>query len=736
MIPSVHLCWVLHNHQPIGNFEGSFEAAYQNCYLPFLDVFEPFESLAISLHTSGPLLLWLEQRHPEYLDRLRTLIAAGRIEILGGPRYEPILTMLPKRDRIGQIVSYSRWLERTLGVTVAGMWTPERVWETNLIPDLVAAGIRYTVLEDSQFRAAGLTDAQLTGYYLTDDEGSVLQIFPSSERLRRTVPVGPVRQTIDACWQVAQTQPGAVLTLSDAGEKFGGSPDSHRQVYRDGWLRTFFAALTDNAPWLRTITLADAIERTAAAGKIQLPDCSHRGMGEWALPAVQQSACQEAAEELSHTAAWETLRPFVRGGSWRNFRVKYAEANEMYAYMLYVSGRLSDAEAAGADRGLLAAARDHLYRGQSNGPYWHGTGGGIYSPHLRNANYHHLIRADAILDEALNSIGDGHAAGAMFAEAQVEDFDFDLLQEVRLASERATLWVAPGRGGRIYQWDLRDLGHNLLASLQRRPESHHRHLLEDAGQGDVPAVAFNGRTGYMHGGSEPQLAYDRYPRKSMMDHFYDADATLDQVASGAALERGDFVDSPFEAKLRRASDRVQLQMRRDGNAWGLPISITKAVTLTAGSDEVAVTYLLENLPPHRTFHFGVEFHFASLAAGTEDRFFSDTDGQRLGHLGSRLDLPNATGLAWQDRWLGLTVDLKLDRPSMLWAFPVETLNQSQRGFEWMQQSVCLLPHWNVRGDAAGRWAVRMTWRISTSPRDAAQMPLLQRSVEWSRAAVG
>lgn len=736
MIPSVHLCLVLHNHQPIGNFEGSFEAAYQNCYLPFLDVFEPFESLAISLHTSGPLLMWLHQRHPEYLDRLRTLIASGRIEILGGPQYEPILTMLPKRDRIGQIVAYSQWLERTLGVTIAGMWTPEQVWEPSLISELVTAGIRYTVLEDSQFRAAGLTDAQLTGYYLSDDEGSVLRVFPSSERLRRAVPFGTVRQTIDSCWQVAQTQPGAVLTLGEDGEKFGGSPESHRQVYREGWLRTFFAALTDNATWLRTITLADAIERTTPAGKIQLPDCSPRPLAEWALPTVQQQAYREAAEELSHLATWETLRPFVRGGNWRNFRVKYAEANEMYAYMLHVSDRLSDADDAGADRGLLAAARDHLYRGQCNGPYWHGAGGGIYSPHLRNATYHHLIRADAILDEALSSIGEGHALGAEFAEAEVQDFDFDLLQEVRLASDRATLWVAPGRGGRIYQWDLRDLGHNLLASLQRRPEPYHRHLPDGTGQGDRQVAGSPELGGSAHEVSDPQLAYDRFPRKSMMDHFYDADATLDQVASGTALERGDFVDSPFEAKLRRASDRVQLQMRRDGNAWGLPISITKAVTLTAGGDEVEVTYLLENLPRQRTFHFGVEFNFASLATGNDDRFFADTDGKRLGHLGTRLDLPNATSLVWQDRRLGLTVDLKLDRPGKLWAFPVKTLNQAARGLEWMQQSVCLIPHWDVRGDAAGRWAVRMTWRVSTANRDAAQLPRLQRSAEWSRAAVG
>ena len=113
MHPHVHLCLVLHNHQPIGNFDGVFEQAYQDSYLPFLDVFEPYDSLQISLHTSGPLMMWLAERHPEYLDRRAALVETERMEIIGGPQYEPILTMLPRRDRIGQIRAYTAVAART-----------------------------------------------------------------------------------------------------------------------------------------------------------------------------------------------------------------------------------------------------------------------------------------------------------------------------------------------------------------------------------------------------------------------------------------------------------------------------------------------------------------------------------------------------------------------------------------------------------------------------------------------
>ncbi len=45
MNPTVQLCLVLHNHQPIGNFDGVIEQAYRDSYLPFLDVFEAYDDL-------------------------------------------------------------------------------------------------------------------------------------------------------------------------------------------------------------------------------------------------------------------------------------------------------------------------------------------------------------------------------------------------------------------------------------------------------------------------------------------------------------------------------------------------------------------------------------------------------------------------------------------------------------------------------------------------------------------
>lgn len=700
MTAAAHLCLVLHNHQPIGNFDGVFEQSYQDSYLPFLDVFEQYERLQISLHTSGPLMMWLAEHHPEYLDRVRLLVDAGRIEIVGGPQYEPILTMLPARDRIGQIQAYGHWLRQHFGVTPTSMWTPERVWESSLASDVVDAGITTTVLDDFHFKAAGLTDEQLTGYFLTEDQGRVLRIFPGSERLRYTIPFQPVEETIQYCRQMADRHHGVVLTFGDDGEKFGTWPDTKNHVYRDGWLHRFFTALSDNADWLDTTTMADAVRQTPPAGKAYLPDCSYREMTQWSLPTAAQEQLDHVQHEMQGHPQWSQLETFVRGGFWRNFKSKYSETAEMYARMMDVSKRLAAAEHDGVDAGELATVRDHLYRGQCNCPYWHGAFGGVYLPHLRNAIYSHLIEADTELDRLTD---------AAAVDATAEDFDFDGMSEIRLSNANDCLWIAPGRGGRIYEWDVRGISHNLLATLQRRPEAYHRQVLAGPSGDEGDAKSIHDLVVFKQDDLAEHLHYDNEPRKSLMDRFYDVETTVEQVKRGEAMERGDFVNLPYEAKIRRSNlangdARVQVQMRRDGNVMGDPVSITKAITMSTDR-ELTVAYLLENVPTDKPIHFAIEMNFAGLPSGADDRYFSDVDGNRLGQLGQTIDLDHTTGLNLSDRWLGIDVNLSVDRPSGLWAFPIQTVSLSEAGFELVHQSVCVQPHWIVQPDADGRWAV-------------------------------
>jgi 4-alpha-glucanotransferase len=720
MTHPIRLCLVLHNHQPIGNFDGVFEQAYQDSYLPFLDVFESYPDLVISLHTSGPLMEWLDERHPEYIDRLSRLVTQKRIEILGGPFYEPILTMIPSRDRGGQITSYTKFLEQRLGAKVQGMWMPERVWEQSLTADIVSAGMKYTVLDDFHFKSAGLIDEQLYSYYLTEDDGRVLSIFPGSEPLRYYIPFQAPFQTVDYLRGIAEKHPNSVVVFGDDGEKFGTWPDTKRHVYENGWLKQFFDALTANRDWLFLTTLAEATECVPPAGKVYLPDCSYREMTEWALPVNRQVEYEHLYHELEHDHRWPQLKRFFQGGYWRNFRVKYPEANEMYARMMMASRRVAAAEKSGAGKegargDAFKHARQALYRGQCNCAYWHGAFGGIYLPHLRNAVYNQFIASDNLLDQA-----NGKSGG--YVEATVDDFNFDARQEVRLASDKLIALLAPAAGGMMYELDVRTICHNLLATLARRPEAYHRKVIAGPSGGNGQVASIHDRVIFKQAGLDQRLQYDPTPRKSLMDHFFDLGTTPEAVHRGEANELGDFVQSFYESRIRRAADRIQVQLSRVGRAGDVELKITKGVTMAAGSPTLEIAYVLEGVPTDAPLHFGVELNFSGLPAGADDRYFHDVEGTRLGQLGKQLDLTDATGLGLVDEWLGIDVGLKVNRPTNIWTFPIETVSQSEGGFELVHQSVCVIPHWLVRGDAAGKWSVTMQLTASTALAESRMQP--------------
>ncbi|WP_146568634.1 alpha-amylase/4-alpha-glucanotransferase domain-containing protein [Posidoniimonas corsicana] len=712
MSPFVRLVLVLHNHQPIGNFDGVFEQTYQDSYLPFLDVYEQYEGLPISLHTSGSLIEWLAVHHPEYLDRVAKLVEQGRVEVIGGPFMEPILTMIPSRDRVGQIRAYSQYLKDRLGAHVRGMWMPERVWEQSLASDIAEAGIQYTVLDDYHFRNAGWTPDQLNGYYVTEHDGRLLSVFPGSERLRYTIPFAEPQATIDHLRGIAETQPGAIVTFGDDGEKLGSWPDTKAHVYEHGWLRRFFEALQANQDWLKVTTPGEAVDNVAPLGRLYIPEASYREMTEWALPAVQQNAYHDAQHTLEDEGRWDMIQPFTRGGFWRNFKVRYPETNEMYCRMLQVSNRLAALRAQGDGGELLDAARHELYRGQCNCSYWHGAFGGCYLPHLRNAVYKSLIAADNLMDQHEGRGWEGDRA--YWVEVDADDYNLDGRKEIRLASNRLKAFLAPGDGGKLYELDVRSICHNLLATLSRREEAYHRKVLlgPSAAGGEVASI--HDRVVFKQEGLDQMLQYDSYARKSLVDHFYDIDASLESVAMNEAREQGDFVSGAFESKIRRNPDRMQALMWRDGNVDGAPVKVTKGVTLEAGGSELEITYLLENLPGDRPLHFSVELGMAGLPPGADDRYFHAGDGARLGDLGAKLDLADVDSLSLTDEWLGVDVGLTMDRPTSIWTYPIATVSQSEGGFELVNQSVVVQPHWILQADEHGRWSLTMRMKIDTS----------------------
>src|SRR5260370_34051490 len=217
---SIHLGLVIHNHQLVGNFTWVFQQVYEESYLPMLEALERHPTIRLALHYTGSLLDWLEDAHPEFIRRVAALVKRDQVEIVSGGYYEPILPVIPDRDKIAQIRRLSERVERDFGVKPTGMWLAERVWEPALARFLTDAGIEWTILDDVHFKNVGLEDSDLYGYYATEDQSSVLKVYATSKLLRYTIPWRPPAETIENLRTLATRAGKRSVVMGDDGAQF------------------------------------------------------------------------------------------------------------------------------------------------------------------------------------------------------------------------------------------------------------------------------------------------------------------------------------------------------------------------------------------------------------------------------------------------------------------------------------------------------------------------------------
>ncbi len=401
----IRLVLVIHHHLPLGMPEPERESVYRERMVPSLEAFEATPEVSCSVHLSGPTLEWLQQRLPEYLDRLRSLVELGRVELLGGGIGEPVLPMLPERDRQSQLRAMSSTLQAKFLATIRGVWLAEQVWAPSLAASLVDAGLEYTVLDASLFHRSGLEGDALGGHYLVEEQGRLLKVFVST----RLDPSGATSAVFDALAQAAEEIPTAAVTFV-LGSEHAGPIDG---------LRDFCSQLARKREWIQTTTFSRLIDGSVPWGSVSLPESEH-------------PACP---------------------GPWKNLMPARAEVSELYARMLGVSNRLAGIDGTSD----LESIRGLLHQSQTIDPYWPGLGTG--RPDCRQGAYSGLIQAEAILDRI-----QGRDPGA--ARVEVADFNLDLRQEVRLQNRTLCAFVRPARGGCLYELDVREPARNLVMAVE------------------------------------------------------------------------------------------------------------------------------------------------------------------------------------------------------------------------------------------------------------------------------
>jgi len=691
MAEPLYLLLGIHHHQPVGNFDHVFADAFNHCYWPVLNLLDAHPDIKISLHHSGPLLDWALAKEPDYLPTLVRMVKRGQVEIMGGGFYEPILPILKSSDALGQIKMMQEFWKKHAGVTPKGMWLAERVWEPSLAGLLPEAGMQYTILDDEHFRMAGITDPTLLNYYLTERAGKTLAIFPSDQRLRYMIPFKPVEDVIGHLVSLGQAAPGVGITYGDDGEKFGVWPGTYEWVIQKGWLERFFAALTQNKDRIVTTTFSEFMAKRCPSRTIYLPTASYQEMLEWAMPADAIFRFERAKKILKDTGVWELASTFLRGGFFDNFLSKYPESNQIHKKMLYVSDRIDEAE---KDGEKIPEARAALYRGQCNCAYWHGLFGGLYLSHLRHALYENLLKAEAIVDHKIHG-------SKPYVLLHVSDVDRDRCEEALFTTPHIETMISPKNGGSMVELSYRPAAFNLQNTLARRYEAYHRPS-EELGQNspgdDIPSIHEIGKDIRAMG---RYLVYDRHPRHSFIDHILPESVNWQDLTFNRHEEYLDFGGRNFKLVSHHGKEQAaRIVLECDACiVQGKPVKLRKEFQV-ADSRTISANYTLHkplnDLPP---ILFATELNFTLLAGHDSSRYYQWGDvGKGKVLMDARETIQETTDISLVDEAFGFRVRIKTAPAARLMMQPIETVSQSEKGFDKLYQGSNIWISWKPLWD--------------------------------------
>jgi len=666
-VRKIQFIFGVHNHQPAGNFEFVFENAANNAYKPFIDTLFKFPDIKAVIHYSGPLLKYLNDHYPQMIKRIKMMLDRGQIELFTGGYYEPVMSVIPLRDRIKQIEKMNELIKQLFDYEARGLWLPERIWEPSLVSTLAMMGIEYVALDDDHFKNAGNYEDELNGYFMTEDQGYPLKIFPINKRLRYLMPFHEIDESINYLQERASESGQNMYLMFDDGEKFGNWPGTNELINRHKWLEDFFGRICQESEWLETTTFAEYSREVAPRGRTYIPDSSYPEMMSWALPSRARTHYERLEGEIRKKGEFERFSMFLKTGFWRTFLAKYTESNLMHKKMLYLSSQLSE--------DVSEEVYNKLLRAQANDAYWHGLFGGLYLPNLRADVYKNLIAVNRELDRVKHADDD-------FVDIEVKDIDIDGHEEILMNNKWLTLGISPSNGGRIYEMSLKNKEINLMNNLTRRYEPYHEKM------SDARTAEEGGMGSFLtkEKGLEKLLNYDWYERFSLLDHFLGEWSTLEKYARCRYPEQGDFTNQGYEYEITDPENGA-IRLTRDGHIWHgslwVPVRVEKEIAFDV--DGLLVRNKITNLSMHNIpVFYGCEFNINMLSDDSDERYLysSEFDQMKIRDTGK----VKTTLFGLRSEYEGFDISFQPDKEVEFWYFPVYTVSYSEKGYEKIYQT--------------------------------------------------
>lgn len=657
MPKTTKLLFGIHMHQPVDNFDWVIEHGIEVCYGPFFEVMSKYPEFRFAVHCSGWLMEQIEELHPKLYKQIMTLVKKGSIEFFSAGYYEPILSVIPSKDRVTQIKMLNDSIKSEFNQKPKGLWLTERVWESSLIPDLNKAGIKYTVMDDYHFQCAGFDEDILDGYYMSEEGGKEIGLFPISKELRYAMPFLNVESAIKAIKSFNREENSAAIIFDDA-EKFGMWPGTYEWVYEKGWLDSFVqAVLADES--IETMHYGEYYEQERTRGIAYLPNVSYYEMGEWSLRADDALKLEVFKEEMGLERYEKEGVKFLKGGIWKNFLVKYEESNRIHKRTLELSKARES-----VNKSKFSAA---LYKAQTNDALWHGVFGGLYLPNLRDNAYTYIIEAENVR----------YGKKSLLVSDKNE---LDGYEKIKAVTPKYIFRFDGAHGGQLVEFDNRKECFNWQNTLTRRKELYHQRLLSDEQPEEIPAPE-DGIDTIHHAALQVDdtlrdaIIYDWYLKNSFVDHIGDENFNGDNFRYCNFHEFGDFSNQPFDVSL----GKKKVTFSRDGGLY-LPEKVPTRLEKTYIPNKNGFDFEINlSTQAEEDFKYILEhnFHFSDYGMVSINNELLQDEGSMM----------QTKTLEIYDAHLKHIIIIELDQECDIYYFQLKTLSQSEHGFDLSVQGI-------------------------------------------------
>ncbi|NQT57975.1 MAG: DUF1926 domain-containing protein [Bacteroidetes bacterium] len=392
----------IYSQKPLGTQVEDLEYSLFHCYKPLLTYLYTHEDIKFVFYISIIILEWFENNYPEINMLINDMVKRKQLEILSGGYFDPILTILPLKDRALQIEMSTTFLRKRFGKRPNGIWITDQIWNPSLVSTFNSCGINNLLINTSN----KIQKKELLSPFTMQEMGKTINIYPISKEYSDAVFSNNFKSVLGE-YAVSMKKDGPVTIMLDANKLIS------EFILKDG---------------KELIGLLESLFNTVKANNISTT-----------LPQLESDGVSAFEKKYLSSGCYGFSPMPGKIANYNEMFLRYPELNFLYGKLTYSQKLTSSIK---KEKSLKKLSSLEILKGESFGAFTFSDWGGLYHNYLRKENYSHLIEVERSSREK----------GLFSSSITPFDFDFDGLDEYIFRGKNITA-IVDAKGGCLAELD-------------------------------------------------------------------------------------------------------------------------------------------------------------------------------------------------------------------------------------------------------------------------------------------